>query len=76
MPGGRQERERTQRQPRRASSTISTLEPYRAQVERWAAQDIGGVAIHAALAREQGYHDSYSSVLSTHIVEHFRRYYT
>ena len=43
---------------RRASSTISTVEPYRAQVERWAAQGIGGVAIHAALAREHGYRGS------------------
>jgi transposase len=47
---------------RRASSTISTVEPYRAQVERWAAQGIGGVAIHAALAREHGYRGSYSAV--------------
>jgi hypothetical protein len=47
---------------RRASSTISTLEPYRAQVERWAAQGVGGVAIHAALARERGYRGSYSAV--------------
>src|SRR6516165_3637842 len=47
---------------RRASSTISTLEPYRAQVERWAAQGVGGVAIHAALAREHGYRGSYSAV--------------
>lgn len=31
--------------PRRASSTISTVEPYRDQVERWAGQGVGGVAI-------------------------------
>jgi len=30
---------------RRARSTISTLEPYRAQIERWAAQGVEGVAI-------------------------------
>ena len=47
---------------RRASSTISTLEPYRAQVERWAGQGVGGVAIHSALAREHGYRGSYSAV--------------
>src|SRR5271156_3728443 len=38
--------------PRRASSTISSVEPYRLHVERWAAKDVGGVAIHAALWRE------------------------
>jgi len=48
--------------PRRARSTISTVEPYRAQVERWAAQSVGGVAIHAALWREHGFRGSYSSV--------------
>jgi len=47
---------------RRASSTISTLEPYRGQIERWATQGVGGVAIHAALAREHGYRGSYSAV--------------
>src|SRR5271154_7049404 len=33
--------------PKRASSTISSVEQYRAQVECWAAQSVGGVAIHA-----------------------------
>jgi transposase len=47
---------------RRARSTISTVEPYRAIVERWAAQKISGVAIHAALAREYGYTGSAASV--------------
>jgi transposase len=47
---------------RRARSTISTVEPYRGLVERWAAQKISGVAIHAALAREYGYTGSASSV--------------
>jgi hypothetical protein len=37
---------------RRAASTISTAEPFRAQVEQWVAQDVGGIAIHAALKRE------------------------
>src|SRR5258708_3450452 len=49
-------------QARRARSTISTVEPHRAQVEGWAAQDVGGVAIHAALCREHGFAGSYSSV--------------
>jgi hypothetical protein len=49
-------------QARRAASTISTLEPLRGVVERWAAQDVPGVAIHAALKREHGYSGSYSAV--------------
>jgi transposase len=49
-------------EPRRASSTISTLEPYRPTVERWAVQGVGGVAIHAALVREHGFAGSYSAV--------------
>jgi hypothetical protein len=47
---------------RRAASTISTAEPFRAQVERWVAQDVGGIAIHAALKREHGFTGSYSAV--------------
>jgi hypothetical protein len=47
---------------RRARSTISSVEPYRALVERWHAEGISGVVIHAALAREHGYCGSYSSV--------------
>lgn len=49
-------------QARRASSTISTVEPYRAQVERWATEGVGGIAIHAALCRDHGYPGSYSAV--------------
>jgi len=49
-------------QARRARSTISSVEPHRVQVERWAAQGVGGVAIHAALHREHGYQGSYSAV--------------
>lgn len=49
-------------QARRARSTVSTVEPHRAQVERWAAQGVGGVAIHAALCRDHGYRGSYSAV--------------
>ncbi len=48
--------------PRRASSTISSVEPFRDQVERWAGQGVGGVAIHAALWREHGFRGSYSAV--------------
>lgn len=47
---------------RRARSTISTLEPHRAQIERWAEQGVEGVAIHSALTREHGYRGSYSAV--------------
>jgi transposase len=49
-------------QARRARSTISTVEPLRAVVERWVDQGVGGVAIHAALCREHGYSGSYSAV--------------
>ena len=47
---------------RRARSTVSTVEPHRAQVERWVAGGVAGVAIHAALVREHGYRGSYSAV--------------
>ena len=47
---------------RRARSTISTVEPYRGLVERWAASEVSGVVIHAALVREHGYRGSASSV--------------
>jgi transposase len=47
---------------KRASSTISSLEPYREIVARWVEQRVNGVAIHAALKREHGYTGSYSSV--------------
>lgn len=47
---------------RRARSTISGVEPYRAIVLRWREQGVSGVAIHAALCREHGYTGSYSSV--------------
>jgi len=47
---------------RRAQSTISSVEPHRAQVERWVAGGVSGVAIHAALVREHGYRGSYSAV--------------
>jgi hypothetical protein len=47
---------------RRAHSTISSVEPHRAVVEHYAAQGVGGVAIHAALKRAHGYTGSYSAV--------------
>lgn len=47
---------------RRAASTVSSVEPHRAIVERWLTQGVNGVAIHAALKRERGYRGSYSSV--------------
>jgi transposase len=47
---------------RRARSTISTVEAFRAQVEHWVAGGVSGVAIHAALMREHGYRGSYSAV--------------
>jgi hypothetical protein len=49
-------------QARRARSTISTVEPFRELVARWAEQGVGGVAIHAALCREHHYTGSYSAV--------------
>ena len=49
-------------QARRARSTISTAEPYRELITRWAEQGVNGVVIHAALCREHGYSGSYSAV--------------
>ena len=49
-------------QARRARSTISSVEPFREIVARWAERGISGVAIHAALCREHGYSGSYSAV--------------
>ena len=47
---------------RPSPATISTLVPYRSAIERWAADGVSGVVIHAALQREHGYAGSYSSV--------------
>lgn len=49
-------------QARRALSTISSVEPHRAQVERWLEQGVSAAAIHAALCREHGFNGSYSAV--------------
>lgn len=46
---------------RRAHSTISNVEPHRTQVERWVAEGVGGIAIHADLCREHGYRGCYSA---------------
>jgi hypothetical protein len=37
---------------RRARSTVSSVEPHRALVERWAAEGVSGVVIHDVLGRE------------------------
>ncbi len=47
---------------RRASSTVSSVEPWREQVAQWQAAGVQGKAIHAALKRLHGYTGSYSSV--------------
>lgn len=48
--------------PKRASTTISSLEPLRGQIAAWHAQGVSGVVILAALKREHGYTGSYSAV--------------
>jgi transposase len=50
------------KQPKRASSTVSSAEGHRIAVARWVAEGVNGAAIHAALVREHGYTGSYSSV--------------
>lgn len=47
---------------KRARTTISSLESHRERIERYAAQGVAGVAIHAALKREHGVQASYSAV--------------
>lgn len=47
---------------RRASSTVSSVEPWRDLVAQWQAAGVQGKAIHAALRRQHGYTGSYSSV--------------
>jgi transposase len=48
---------------RRASSTVSSVEPHRAVVKAWFASGVQGRAIHAALKREHAYSGSYSAVV-------------
>lgn len=48
--------------PKRASTTVSSLEPLREAIAAWHAQGVSGVVILAALKREHGYTGSYSAV--------------
>lgn len=48
--------------PKRASTTISGLEPLRERICAWFNQGVSGVVIHTALKREHGYTGSYSAV--------------
>lgn len=48
--------------PRKASTTISTLESHRDQLGAWIEQGVSGTAIHAALKRQHGWTGSYSAV--------------
>ena len=43
-------------------STVSLVEPYQAEVQRWHEQGIDGTTIHQALERKHGFEGSYSSV--------------
>jgi transposase len=47
---------------RRARTSVSSAEPWRALIAQWLEQGVQGVAIHAALCRSHGYQGSYSSV--------------
>jgi transposase len=46
-----------------ARSTVSSVEPHRAVVQRWFEAGVQGRAIHAALKREHGFAGSYSAVV-------------
>jgi transposase len=48
---------------RRASSTVSSVQPLREVVQRWFDAGVQGRAIHAALKREHGFTGSYSAVV-------------
>ena len=48
--------------PRKASTTISTLEAHRQLLGAWVEQGVSGTAIHAALKRQHGWTGSYSAV--------------
>lgn len=48
--------------PKRASTTVSSLEPFRERIAAWHTQGVSGVVIHAVLKREHGYTGSYSAV--------------
>lgn len=46
----------------RVPTCVSTLEPFRTQIERWLQAGTQGTTIHAALCRNHGYSGSYSAV--------------
>ena len=48
--------------PKRASSTVSSLEAHRAKVASWVEQGVSGTAIHQALVRQHGWSGSYLGV--------------
>ena len=48
---------------RRASSTVSSVEPFREAVQRWVDTGVQRHATHAALRRECGFTGSYSAVV-------------
>ena len=48
--------------PKRASTTVSSLEAHRATVASWVEQNVSGTAIHQALQRQHGWTGSYSAV--------------
>ena len=49
--------------PKRAASTVSSVEPLRNVVQHWFDAGVQGRAIHAALKREHGFTGSYSAVV-------------
>jgi len=50
------------RERSRASSTVSSLEPFREQVQAWYREGIQGTTILSALRRHHGYEGSYSAI--------------
>ena len=48
--------------PKRASTTVSSLQEHRAKVAGWVEQNVPGTAIHQALQRQHGWTGSYSAV--------------
>jgi len=48
--------------PPRPASCVSTLEPFRGQLEQWLRAGIQGTTIHRALCRDHGFTGSYSAV--------------
>jgi transposase len=48
--------------PKRASTTISSLQQHQAKVASWVEQNVAGTTIHHALQRQYGWMGSYSAV--------------